>query len=178
MTNMVKEWKKAKVEELKLKFKSAKGVFFTDFRGLTVSEALKLRRRLWPLDTEFRVVKNSYLTHASQGTNIEELNPYFRGQTAVLFCYRDPLSSLKCIFQFINENPAIKMKAGMVSGRLLTPQEMEQMSKLPSQDVMRHILVISIAYPFRAALHALSWPMYGLVLVLIGILEKRRTASP
>jgi len=175
---MAKEWKKAKVEELKLKIKSAKGVFFTDFKGLTVSEALKLRRRLWPLDTEFRVVKNSYLTHASQGTNIEKLISYFKGQTAVLFCYKDPLSSLKCIFQFINENPAIKMKAGMFSGKLLTPQEMEQMSKLPSQEVMRHIFVIAIASPFRAALYALSWPMNGLVFVLNGILEKKRTASP
>ncbi len=174
---MIKEWKKTKVEDLAKKLKAAHGVFLTEFRGLTVSDALTLRRTLWPLEAEYRVVKNTYLHYASQGGPTEKLTPYFQGPTAVLLCFQDPMAALKSLYQFAAGNPALKVKAGMVEGEVMSSQALERLSRLPSRDVLRAQCVGTIASPLRSTVRAISWPMQSFLAALNGITEKRRSTQ-
>ncbi len=172
---MVSESKKTKANDLRRKFEMAKGIYLTEFKGLTVSEALKLRRMLWPLNVEYRVVKNTYLRYASQGTGSEALAPYFQGPTAALFCFKDPITPLQTLVGFIAGNPSVKIKAGFLEGSLLSPQDIERLSKLPSQRDLQRMCVFSLVSPLRGALRCFSWPLLSFLLVLTKIHEKRQT---
>lgn len=174
---MVREWKKEKVAELKRKFGEAQCVILMEFRGLSVSDALKLRRRLWPLDAEPRVVKNSILYFASEGTQFEKLQSFFRGPTAALLCYRDPVGPLKSLYQFMADVPAVKVKAGVLDGRLVTTQDLERLAKLPPLNVLRQTVVGTLASPLRGAVWALSGPLRSCVVVLSRIGERQKSAS-
>ena len=56
--------KKKEVEELAEKFKKAKLVLLTDYKGINVEDVTKLRASLRTTDTEYKVIKNNITRRA------------------------------------------------------------------------------------------------------------------
>jgi large subunit ribosomal protein L10 len=76
--------KQQTVEEFVSQAKSAKGLVVTSFKALKTTEFNELRAKLRPLESEYRVVKNS-LTHiALKNAGLEELAKVFEGPTAIV----------------------------------------------------------------------------------------------
>ena len=63
--------KKAKVEELSEKFKKAKMIVLTEYRGITVEQDTALRSQIRENGDEYMVAKNSIITHAAKEAGIE-----------------------------------------------------------------------------------------------------------
>ena len=96
---MKREEKEALVEGLHEKFSRAKALILTDFRGLDTSSMNALRNQLREASVEFRVVKNTLMSMASDGTDVAVLKDYFSGPSAKTGAYSrfacpdQPLSS-------------------------------------------------------------------------------------
>ena len=75
--------KKAKVEELSEKFKKAKMIVLTEYRGITVEDDTKLRAQVRANGDEYVVVKNSTISYAAKEAGIEGLEE-LEGPTAVV----------------------------------------------------------------------------------------------
>ncbi len=134
---MNKENKQQVVTELHDKLKRAKAVFLADFRGMNVGKATDLRNELRKASVEYRVVKNTLLDLASRETDKESLSPHYIGPTAIAFSYDDPVAAAKVLSKFAKEQQAtFKLKAGVLSGKVISVADIQALADLPSREVL------------------------------------------
>lgn len=134
---MNKESKQQVVAELHEKLQRAKAVFLADFRGMNVGKATDLRNELRKASVEYRVVKNTLLDLASRETDKESLSPHYIGPTAIAFSYDDPVAAAKVLSRFAKEQQAtFKLKAGILSGKVISVADIQALADLPSREVL------------------------------------------
>jgi len=128
--------KEAVVADLHKRFKEAKAAILTDFTGLNVEQITQLRRTLKENAVDYTVVKNTLLRRASQDTEIALLTEHFVGPIAIALAYEDPLAPAKILMEFSKAQPALEIKAGMVTGAVITPKDIQRLASLPSREVL------------------------------------------
>jgi large subunit ribosomal protein L10 len=132
-----KENKQQVVAELHDKLQRAKAVFLADFRGMNVGKATDLRNELRKASVEYKVVKNTLLDLASRETDKESLSPHYVGPTAIAFSYDDPVAAAKVLSRFAKEQQAtFKLKAGILSGKVISVADILALADLPSREVL------------------------------------------
>ena len=155
---MNREEKVAEVAELSDKFAKAKIAIVADYKGLTVPVLQELRHNLRRNDAEFRVAKNTLLIRAVEDTGFKGLQEHFVGTTAVTVSYGDPVTPAKIISDFCKDHPELKIRTGLLDGKLLSSDDITALSKLPSKEVLlSQMLAVMNAVPT------------GLVQVLSGV---------
>ena len=118
------------------KIKGYQAVVLTNYRGLNVEQMNHLRRRLREERISYHVVKNTLLKFASQGTDLEKLNNYFEGPTAIAISHGDPVLIAKVLSEFLKIQPSFEIKAGMIQGRTVSPEEVKGIATMPSREVL------------------------------------------
>lgn len=145
---MNKENKQQVVTELHDKLSRAKAVFLADFRGMDVGKATDLRNELRKASVEYKVVKNTLLELASRETDKEQLSSHYVGPTAIALSYDDPVSAAKVLSRFAKEQQAtFKLKAGMLSGKVISVADIQALADLPSREVLLAKLLGTIQAP-------------------------------
>ena len=124
------------VEDLRERFARAAIVVLTDYKGLDVAAITELRSKLRESEIEFRVVKNTLLVRAAEGTDIAPLKDHFKGPSAIALSYQDPVGPAKVLVQFAETNQKLEIKAGALKGRILDFQAIKALSTLPSRDAL------------------------------------------
>jgi large subunit ribosomal protein L10 len=143
-----KENKKQVVAELHEKLARAKAVFLADFRGMSVGKATSLRNELRKASVEYKVVKNTLLELAARETDKESLSSHYVGPTAIALSYDDPVSAAKVLSRFAKEQQAIfKLKAGILSGKVISVADIQALADLPSREVLLAKLLGSMQAP-------------------------------
>jgi large subunit ribosomal protein L10 len=153
--------KEEAVAELKDRFRRAKSVFVADYRGLGVQEVNQLRAKLHIEgggDYEYRVVKNSLLRRAAEGSGVAELAEHFVGPTALAFSYGDPVSLAKSLVDYAKDHEAFELRAGLLDGRAIDSGEIATLAKLPSLDQLRGNLVGLLVAPAQKIAAVLAAP--------------------
>ena len=154
---MARPEKMATVAEIKDRLQRAVSVVLTDFRGLNVSEATELRKRLREAGIEYKVVKNTLTTLAAREVKIEGLDQFLTGPTAMAFSYNDPIGAAKILAAFARDHKKLQLKAGILEGKAIGQAEVRTLADLPSREQL-----------LAAVCGALQSPMRGLVTVLSG----------
>lgn len=172
-----KEFRKAKAEviqELREKAARAQIGILADFTGLKVGELTQLRRQVKEADGELKVAKNTLLTRAAGGDSLlAPLTDQFVGPNAVVFGYADPVALAKLLVKFAQDKPLLKIKGGVLSGQVLTPKDIESLSKLPSREVLLAQLLGALqAVPTRLVM-VLAGVLRGLLNVLVAIKDQK-----
>ena len=90
------EQKKSQVDVLAEKFKKAKMIVFTEYRGITVEDDTKLRQTIRNDGNDYAVVKNSIITHAIAQAGIEGPET-LEGPTVVVIGYEDYITPAKAV---------------------------------------------------------------------------------
>lgn len=158
---MKRSEKERAVEALHEKFSRARAVLLTDYRGLNMSAMNALRSQLRGASVEYRVVKNTLMTRAADGTDMMLLKDHFFGPCAVALSYEDPVAPAKVLMKFSEDHAALEVKAGVVEGRLVDLPGIKRLSKLPSHEVLLTQLLV-----------LMNTPVANLVMVLGGVLTK------
>lgn len=153
--------KKQIADALHEKFARSKVVILTDYKGLDVASMNALRRKLKEADIEYKVVKNSLLVRASEGTDAALISDFFEGPSAVALSYDDPVAPAKILSEFAEDNKKLELKIGVMNGRALDLAAIKALSSLPSREVLLGKL-----------LSAMSGVPTGLVRTLNGVPQK------
>jgi large subunit ribosomal protein L10 len=130
------EQKKQIAESLHEKFARAKVVVVTDYKGLDVAALSMLRRKLKDADIEYKVVKNSLLVRAAQGTDVAAISDSFKGPSAVALSYDDPVAPAKVLSEFADANNKLELKVGVMNGKMLDLGALKALAVLPSREVL------------------------------------------
>ena len=89
---MKKEEKQSQAEALRRELERAKGVLLSGFEGLTVAQDTQLRDRIAKAGGTYRVVKNSLIERAAQGTPVAPVAQKLRGTTSLAYTETDPVA--------------------------------------------------------------------------------------
>ncbi len=145
---LTKSQKVALVEQLNERFSRAVSVTLVNFPGLTVSQANELRAKLRDVQGELKVSKNTLFRIAVKGTESEPLLDSFQGPNAAVFAYEDPVQVAKVLVDFAKDNEVLKIKGGILNGKLMDVPGIEALSKLPSREVLlAQMLSVLVATP-------------------------------
>jgi large subunit ribosomal protein L10 len=113
-----------------------KAVVLTNYRGLNVEQMNRLRMRLREEKISYSVVKNTMMKLASKGTDLEKLYDYFEGPTAVAICHGDPVPLAKILSEFQKAQPALEIKAGLIEGKVTSPEDVKALASMPSREIL------------------------------------------
>jgi large subunit ribosomal protein L10 len=133
---MQKELKIKSVKDIKEKFDKSKVVILTDYKGLTMSQLSKLRRKLRTIDAEYKVFKNTLISRAIKDKSYDGIDPLLTGSTAILFGYKDQVAPTKVLSEFIKENEKPGIKGGLLDGKVIDTKTISMLAKLPSREVL------------------------------------------
>ncbi|MGI6712029.1 MAG: 50S ribosomal protein L10 [Bacillota bacterium] len=152
--------KEQAVKELRNKMDDAAITILTDYRGLNVAEDTELRAKLREAGVSYVVAKNTLIKLAARGLEINDLDQFLEGPTAVAFS-SDPVSVSKILIEFAKTHKKLEIKSGLLEKKLISAEEITNLAKLPSREVLLGQL-----------LGAVQSPMYGFAGSLAGILRK------
>jgi large subunit ribosomal protein L10 len=170
-----RENKQQLISELHEKLSNAKAVFLADFRGMNVTQATSLRNELRKASVEYRVVKNTLLDLASQGTDKEALSSHFAGPTAIAFSYDDPVAAAKVLTRCAKEQQAtFKLKAAVLSGKSISVADIQALADLPSREVLLAKLLGTLNAPITGFVGTLAAVPGGFVRVLDAIRTQKQ----
>ncbi len=144
------------VKALCERFSRAKAVVLTDFRGLDTYAMNTLRGQLREASVEYRVVKNTLMLRASDGTDMALLKDHFFGPCGVALSYDDPVAPARVLTKFKEEHGALEVKAGVIEGKVVDPQGVTRLSKLPSREGLISQLLSVLNGPIRSLLMVLN----------------------
>jgi large subunit ribosomal protein L10 len=137
---MDRETKRTTVADLKEKLQQVQSVVLADYRGLTVENVNALRRTFEKAACEYKVVKNTLLNLAVQGTKLEAIAKLLEGPTAIAYSFEDPGAPAKIATTFARQ-PGIGdkfiIKGGYVDGQVLAPAGVQELATMPGKDELR-----------------------------------------
>jgi large subunit ribosomal protein L10 len=154
------------VETLKSRLDGVKTAVLTEYRGLSVQQLSDLRKQLKSASAEYAVVKNRLARLAIRGSSLEGLAPHLTGPTGIVIGRRDPVAVAKALSGFAKVNTALQIKAGVVEGQFLPPNEIKALADLPSGDQLRGQLLGAVQGPMARLAGVLTAPLRELVYVL------------
>lgn len=174
---MNRKQKEQIVLDLHRQFESTKMVILTDFKGLNVEAANTLRLELRRTSVEYRVVKNTLLRLAARGTPVELLWDHFNGPCAVVLSNDDPVVAAKILTTFSKEHPYLNIKAGVLNGGVLEPENISELSELPSREVLLAKFLSCLCYVPACFVGVLNGILIKFLVVIMAIKEKRATGK-
>jgi large subunit ribosomal protein L10 len=119
-------------------FRQSQALILTNYRGLTVSQITNLRKKLRAVGGEYHVVKNTLFKRVMGDRVTPELEKVLAGPTAIVFAQEDPVAATKALLDFLRElrRDDINVKGGYIDGKVLKPDQVTALSKLPSREVI------------------------------------------
>jgi large subunit ribosomal protein L10 len=133
---MNKDDKQKKADELRQELSNAKSVFMAGFEGITVAADNELRTQISKVGGKYRVVKNTLIERAAQGTPAEPAARALRGTTSLAYTETDPVALAKAITAYAKEHPVLVFKTGVVEGRVISMADLNALATLPSREAL------------------------------------------
>jgi large subunit ribosomal protein L10 len=141
--------KQQAVQEIAAKIAESSSTVVADYRGLNVAQVTELRKQLREAGIEFQVLKNSLVRRATEGTDYAALNDVLTGPTAVAFGKADAVAPAKILNDFAKKNDALKLKGGIVEGKVVSMEEVKALAELPSREGLLSMLLSVLQAPIR-----------------------------
>ena len=166
----------AQVERIRADFQNSEVIILTEYQGLTVEEISELRDKCREAEIQYKVYKNTLINVVAQELEIEGLEPYLQGTTAVALS-SDPAASAKILTDFSDEHENLKIKGGILGTRTIDATAAEKLVDMPSREQLIASTVGGLKAPISGLVHVLHQgsPITGLVNVLNGSLRQVAT---
>ena len=150
----VLESKKAVVETLTGKIQESTAVVFVDYKGISVAQDTELRKQFREAGVEYTVVKNTLTNFAAKNAGYDFSN-VLNGTTAMACTTGDPIAPARIVAEFAKKNKmkTLSIKGGIVEGSVLSAEQLNGFSELPSKNA----LVASVLGTFLAPISSLAF---------------------
>jgi len=154
-------FKEVSENRIRNNLKESDAVFIVKYSGVASPDLCSLRQTLKGSKASLFVVKNSVARRALKDSGLETLVRNIEGPCGIVFIKDEPVAVSKSLFDFVKEHEQLKVEGGSLKDKVLEKKDIEAMSKLPSLDVLRAQVVMT-----------LNSPISGLVITLNQVLAK------
>ena len=119
-----------------------------------MAQVTELRNQFRAANVEYTVVKNTLTRFAANKIGYSEFDELLNGTTSMACTTGDPIAPARIVSEFAKKNKDIvKIKGGMVEGKVLSVDELKAFGELPSKDA----LVAQVLGTFLAPITALAY---------------------
>lgn len=154
--------KQAIVEALVERINSASAGILVDYQGITVAEDTALRTEMRKDGVDYTVVKNTLTRIAIDKVGMSELDSVLNGSTSLATSSEDPIAPFRIISDYSKKlGDKFNVKAAFMEGKILSEQEIAELSTLTSKNDLYSKLA--------GSLNAI---MGGLAVALSGVVEQ------
>lgn len=161
------------VEGLREELEDVKCFYMFQFSGVSVPEDNELRMKIRETGATYRVVKNTLLAKATEGTPLEDLTRGLEHTTVAAWTSEDPVSLAKVITEFAKDRKAYTFKGGVLDNVPLNEDQFKEVATLPSKEELIAKLLYLLQYPIQGLVTALQGVYRGLPVVLSQIADKK-----
>lgn len=167
--------KAQEIASLSEKFGRSKAAFLVDFKGMSVEQVTTLRKKLVPVESEMKVVRNTLAIRALQDHPEAEaaIKDAFVGNNAIVFAYGEAPASAKALADFAKEVEMLQLKVGVMDGQKLDSNGIKALANLPSKEVLRAQLLGVLQAPMSKFVGTLNAVPSGFVRVLAAQKDKQ-----
>ena len=128
------EDKKAIVAEVSEAAKGALSAVAADSRGVTVAKMTALRQSAREAGVYMRVVRNTLLTRAVEGSDFECMKDVFVGPTLIAFSNEHPGAAARLFKEFAKGNDKFSIKGGAFQGEFIPAAQIDRLATLPTYE--------------------------------------------
>lgn len=154
----------------------ARGMFFTDFSGLTVEQATELRRELRKSGIDYKVVKNTLIKKALERvTGYDKVVDKLVGPTGVAFAYDDAVTPAKIIQKFSEKHNKLSLKVCVLERQVYDGSKLAELARLPGRKEIMASILGSVEAPLAGVPQTVAAVLRDLVSV-VGEIEKKKAA--
>jgi large subunit ribosomal protein L10 len=165
------------VSRLAERVQRARGIFFTDFRGLTVAEVTELRRECHRNHVDYLVCKNTFARRVLAEHGYAEALQHLQGPTALAFGYDDPVTAAKILHDFASKNEKLVLKGGVFEGKAVSAKDIQAIKNLPNRATALSMLVAAVFGPVQGFYNVTNAVLRDFVSVMDRIIEKKKAAA-
>jgi large subunit ribosomal protein L10 len=126
------EDKKAIVAEVNEAAKAGLSAVVADARGVTVGAMTGLRKEAREAGVYVKVVRNTLLKRAVEGTQFDVLNDVFKGPTLIAFSNEHPGAAARIFKEFSKGQDKFEIKAAAFEGQFLAANQIDVLATLPT----------------------------------------------
>ena len=153
---VTKERKHEQVAELSNELKNAGSAIIATFSKLTVAQDFELRKSVRGAGARYRVVKNTLVERAAEGTKLAPALKDLAGVTSIAYTAGDPVALAKALAKYAKDNPEFTFKAGVLDGKLISIKEIETLATMPSKEEIMSKLLFLINAPAQRLVTAMN----------------------
>jgi len=161
-----RDQKKQIIEKIEDYLEKQKAVYFIDFKGLPAGKFFKLRKEVQKCDGLIYVTKKKLLEIAFKNKGIGFEKKQLKGQTALIFSFKDTITPIKKAYELAKEGEAPKILGGVFEGKIIGNKEAICLAQLPTKQELQVKLVMGLKAPLFGLNNALSRNLKGLLYLL------------
>ena len=150
-----REEKAAVVSEVAAQVAGAGSIVLAEYRGLEVDSITVLRRQARESDVYLRVLKNTLVRRAVDGTPFSKLTDQMVGP--LMYCIsKDPVGAAKLMAGFAKGNEKLVLKGGGLPHSVMDVEGVKALATLPSRDELLSMLMGTMQAPVTQFVRTLN----------------------
>lgn len=170
------EQKKAVVAQVADAARTAHSAVAAEYRGMTVSEMTELRQKGREGGVFVKVVKNTLMRRAVEGTDFECMSESLAGPLLYAFSMEDPGAAARLVKDFSKENEKLVARLVAVGAELHDVSELERLASLPTRDQAIAMLMGVMKAPIEKFVRTLAEPHAKLVRTVAAVRDSKQAA--
>lgn len=170
------EQKQAMVSEVSGQLKGAQAVIIAEYRGLNVVRITQLRAKARKSGLYLRVLKNTLVRRAVQGTPFEKLSDQLVGPL-MYGISQDPVTGAKVLSEFAKDNERFVIKAGAMPNTVMSTKDIKALALLPSREELLAMLMGTMQAPLVKLLRTMNEVPGKFVRTLAALKDQREKTT-
>ena len=135
--------KESVVSQLKESWKDVQSIVLAEYRGLDVPTVTSVREEFRKAGCHYRVLKNTLVRIAIQGSRVEPISKLLEGPTAVIWSTESPSTAAKVATKVAKDHDKFVIKGGYFDGQALDKKGVESLATMPGKDELRAMLLMT-----------------------------------
>ncbi len=169
---LTKEQKQEQSQELRSNLSDVTTLFLLENTGLNVNEVNVLRSQVRKTEATYKVVKNTVVRLAVEGTEMEGITPFLTGPKVLAYTAGDGVALAKVLKEFIEDHPELTFQRAYLEGQILEAVDAAKIADMSSRDELIAKLLQLLQSPIRRLAVALNAPLQQFASV-VGQLAER-----
>ncbi len=174
---MSKYVKELMMDQLRSDLDGSQSLLIVDLKDLDAIAEHHFRRDLRKKSIRLRVLKNSLARRVFSDMGMDGLSRFLEGPSAVVWGGEGPSELAKEITTQFKTLKKPQIKGGAVDGVVVGPEQVEDITKLPSREVLIGQVIGLLLGPARLAISLLSTPASTVVGQLEALVERQQAGQ-
>lgn len=167
--------KKAVVAEVSAEVANAQAVIVAEYRGLEVGQITELRAKARQSGVYLRVLKNTLVRRAVDGTPFEGLTSQLVGPL-IYGISADPVASAKVLQEFAKTNDKLVIKGGAMPNYVMDANGVKALASMPSREELLAKLLGTMQAPVTKFVQTLNEVPGKFVRTVAALRDSKETA--